>query len=277
MFRRSESVLLVYFIYTIVVAYLLPACPQTRRSVLATNVSILATYTALALTQPQLSLVSVVRDWVALGLSILCYEEMGWLAPARHTYRLEKSWIVWDRKFLNDWGVKAAIERCGRLIPAILELSYTLVWVVPALGLVALYVYGRGGQSDRFLRNFLLATLPAYGLFPYFPSEPPRTVFSQEDPPLNTIFRRFNLWLLGRTGIHTSVFPSAHVSGAFGAAFAMLGILPDHRGIGWGLVALASSITVATIYGRYHYLVDALAGIAISFLALVVAITWDHL
>jgi membrane-associated phospholipid phosphatase len=84
-----------------------------------------------------------------------------------------------------------------------------------------------------------------------------------------------NLWLLGRVGIHTSVFPSAHVSGAFGTAFGMLRVLPDHQGIGWFLFAVACSITLATVYGRYHYLADALAGIAIGLLALAVAVAWD--
>ena len=277
MFRSSESLLLIYFIYVIVVAYLRPASPSARRRVLATNVSILSAYTALGLTQPQYGWVSVIRDWVALGLTILCYEEMGWLAPALRDYRLEKSWIIWDRRLLKDWGVKAAIERSGWLFPAILELSYTLVYLMPVFGLVALYVYDGSDQSDRFLRYFLLATLPAYALFPYFPSEPPRTVFPADNLPVNTVFRRFNLWMLGRTGIHTSVFPSAHVSGAFGVGFALLVILPDHRGVGWSLIALACSITVATVYGRYHYLVDALAGIGISILALIVAIITQEL
>lgn len=271
-FRRAETVLLIYFIYAACIAQLLPVNRRAARRVLATNAGILVAYATLGVIQPQSAAVSIVRDWVALLLTILCYEEMGWLAPARHTHALEKRWIIWDRWFLNDWGVKTAIERWGSLFPSVLELSYALVYAMPAFGLVTLYAYGGGEQSDLFLWYFLLATLPSYALFPYFPSEPPRTVFPEDDPPqFNTMFRRLNLWLLGRTGIHTSVFPSAHVSGAFGVAFGILRVLPDHSGIGWGLFALACSITLATVYGRYHYFVDALAGIGISLLALFAA------
>jgi hypothetical protein len=246
--------------------------------VLAVNVGILAAYAALVLSRPHLQWVSVVRDWVALGLTILCYEEMGWLAPSSHTGRFEKSWILWDRRFLNDWHVKAAIDRCGWPIAAVLELSYAFVYVMPVFGLVVLYIYGRASLSDQFLFLFLLATLSAYALFPYFPSEPPRTAFPADDlPRTNTAFRKFNLWMLGRTGIHTSVFPSAHVSGAFGVSFAILRILPDHRGIGWCFLVLACSIAIATVFGRYHYLVDALAGIGMSLLALIAAIAWERL
>src|SRR5262245_40049671 len=252
MFRRAEVLRIIYFIYTIIVAQLLPVSRRAARSVLVTNGAILAGYLLLGLLQPESPSVAVIRDWIALGLTILCYKEMGWLAPDHRTYALEQSWIRWDRRFLNDWHVKAAIERWA-LFPAILELSYALVYAMPVFGLLTLYVYGRGAESDRFLWHFLLATLPSYALFPYFPSEPPRAVFPEDNPVLEkTVFRRFNLWLLGRTGIHTSVFPSAHVSGAFGVAFAMLRVLPDEYRIGWGFFALACSIALATVYGRYH-------------------------
>lgn len=276
MFSRAETVLLVYFVYTICAVQFLPAGRRAKRRLVATSVGVIALYFVLARALPQWSAISAVRDWVALGLTVLCYQEMGWLAPSSHTYRLEKSWIVWDRKFLRDWGVTAAIERWGRPFPAILELSYALVYAMPVFGLVALYAYGRAEQSDRFLWYFLLSTLPAYALFPYFPSEPPRTVFPEDNrPTVHTAFRRFNLWLLGRTGIHTSVFPSAHVSGAFGVAFGMLRVLPDHSGVGWGLFALACSITLATVYGRYHYVIDAVAGVGISLLALGLALALE--
>jgi len=279
LFRRSEIVLLAYLIYTIVVVHLLPVRRRVAMSVLATNVAVLGAYLLLLPLIPlQSKSIAIARDWIVLALTILCYEEMGWLAPADRTYALEQRWIVWDRRFLESWHVKAAIESCGSLFPTILELSYALVYVMPIFGLLTLYVYGRAEDSDRFLWDFLIATLPAYALFPYFPSEPPRTVFPTDNPPrVNVIFRRFNLWLLGRTGIHTSVFPSAHVSSAFSVAFAMLRILPNCRGIGWALLALACSITLATVYGRYHYLVDAVAGVVISLLALAFAIVWEGL
>jgi membrane-associated phospholipid phosphatase len=114
----------------------------------------------------------------------------------------------------------------------------------------------------------VLAVVGAYALFPYFPSEPPRTVFPNQDlPSFATPFRSFNLWLLGGWGIHTSVFPSAHVSGAFSAALAMRRLLPEKPWAWRFLMALAVLIALATVYGRYHYLVDALAGVGVALAA----------
>jgi membrane-associated phospholipid phosphatase len=278
LFRRSEIVLLVYLIYVIVVAQLLPGRRRAALAVLATNAAVVAAYALLPLFEQESKSLGIARDWIALALTILCYKELGWLVPKDRTYALEQRWIQWDRRFLNRWRVKAAIESCGALFPMILELSYAVVYAMPVFGLLALYMYGRGEYSDHFLWHFFMATLPAYALFPYFPSEPPRTVFPADNLPRTTVvFRRFNLWMLGRTGIHTSVFPSAHVSSAFGVAFAMLEILPDHKEIGFALLALASSIALATVYGRYHYLVDAVAGLVISLVALVFTMLWEHL
>jgi membrane-associated phospholipid phosphatase len=41
-------------------------------------------------------------------------------------------------------------------------------------------------------------------------------------------------------------------------------------------MALASLIFVATVYGRYHYLVDGLAGIAVSLAALGVTVWFER-
>jgi membrane-associated phospholipid phosphatase len=127
-------------------------------------------------------------------------------------------------------------------------------------------------RLENFLFTFLLGIYLSYILFPFFPSEPPRTVFPGQDlPGVMTVFRRFNLGLLGHYGIHTSVFPSAHVSGSMSAAFAMIRLLPERKWIGRGLLILATSIAISTVYGRYHYAADAAAGLAIAVLAEAIA------
>jgi membrane-associated phospholipid phosphatase len=63
------------------------------------------------------------------------------------------------------------------------------------------------------------------------------------------------------------VFPSAHVSSVFAAAFAMIFLLPKGRKDGRFLMLYACSVAVATVYGRYHYIVDVMAGFAVSLLA----------
>lgn len=265
--RVSEWLLLAYFSYTTVLALVLPLRPPIPAVTIAMNLAVgLGVWiVSRAESLRRLPLLKVLRNWYPLPMILLAYREMGWFAPPVHTYELENAWVLWDRMVLNDWGVRAIIEFLGPVLPSVLEMAYSLVYAVPVFGVAMLYLYKRPERTDRYMITFLLGTLAAYALFPYFPSEPPRTVFAGQDlPGYLTIFRRFNLWLVGGYGIHISVFPSAHVAGAFCGAFGMICVLPEHRWVGRFLLVLAVLIATATVYGRYHFLTDALAGFVLA-------------
>ena len=233
--RWSERVLAIYFSYAAGLALLLPVSAEVRTVTVVLNLSIVAGY-ALLIHAHGLrgrNLLGVMRDWLPLVLLLLAYREMGWLAPRTHAYGLERSWIAIDRLVLRTWRVHDAIEWLGAAGPSILELAYSLVYVTAPFGLAMLYAYGARKRSEQYLLILVLGVLLAYAQFPFWPSEPPRTVFPGEDAPsMQTIFRRFNWFLLGGYGIHTSVFPSAHVSGAFAAALARCGRCRKNRGSG---------------------------------------------
>jgi membrane-associated phospholipid phosphatase len=70
--------------------------------------------------------------------------------------------------------------------------------------------------------------------------------------------------MLGNYGIHTSVFPSAHVAGALSTAFGVRLAMPEDKRLYRSLFVIAVLIAVATVYGRYHYLADAICGAVIA-------------
>jgi membrane-associated phospholipid phosphatase len=210
---------------------------------------------------------SVGRDAASLSLIVLAYREMGWFAQPHLAHSLEASWVTWDRVVLRG-GAKAVIESIGPLIPSILEIAYALVYVLAPFAVAMLYAYGRREMVDEFLFVFAVGVLLCYAQFPFWPSEPPRVAFAGQDlPSYQTAFRRFNLWMLGNYGIHTSVFPSAHVAGAFAAAFGAMRTLSERPWVSRFLLVTASLIAIATVYGRYHYLADALAGLLVALVA----------
>ncbi len=213
------------------------------------------------------------RDWLPLPLTLLSYREMNWFTKPHVGHPLEHAWIVWDRWLLDEHGLRALLESGGLVVPSFLELCYLLVYAVGPFVVTILYVYHRRDLVDRVLFTYLAGTLLAYGLFPYFPSDPPRVVFAGMDmPQVTTALRRLNLAIVGGVGIHSSVFPSAHVSSAFSGAWGLLVFLRERRRVGWAMLIYAVSVSVATVYGRYHFAVDALAGFAVSIPALLVAV-----
>jgi membrane-associated phospholipid phosphatase len=255
--RSSEWLLLAYFAY---VALISPFFISPWRACL---VAAIVAVLVLRLARSE----SWYRDLAPLLLMLMAFREMDWFTPAIRDHHLEQTWIVWDRMLLNHHhGLRATIESAGLLLPVFFELCYLLVYTVGFVAVWALLAHGRRDRLNKFWLIYLAGTLGAYALFPYFPSEPPRIVFAGADlPGIVTVLRRFNLWILGNFSIHSSVFPSAHVSSVFSAAWGLLATLPERRWIGWTMAAYGICVSIATVYGRYHYAVDVLAGAALSF------------
>lgn len=271
--RGAETVVAVYFLYTTVLAFLLPVSLEVRRATVLMNAVVLGGL-ALVVWAHSLrgrSLLGGLRDWYLPPLMLLAYREMGWFALPHPSRAFEETWVVWDRWLLDQMGLRSAIEALGPVLPVWLELSYTLVYAMPPIALAILYACQRPRRTDTLLFPFTLAVLFTYALYPYFPSDPPWTVFPGADlPSYDTWPRQFNAAMLKSQGIRTSVFPSGHVAGSLTLALAMMRALPEKKWPGRLLLVLALSIALATVYGRYHYAVDAVAGAAISLAAMAV-------
>ncbi len=173
-------------------------------------------------------------------------------------------------------GFPARLETLGAALPSYLELCYLLVYAVGPFTVAVLYLERRRDQVNRVLFLYLLGTLLAYALFPFFLSQPPRTLFAGQDlPNVMTALRRFNLWIVNGYGIHSSVFPSAHVSSAFSAGWALLLYLPNRKRYGRAMLIYAASVAIAAVYGRYHYAVDVVAGFGVSLVAMGIILAAD--
>lgn len=272
--RISEWVIAVYFGYALLLSLLLPyVSNEVRWQIAGATALVVIAYVWLRRREARhhAAWSEMARDWLPLPVALLAYKEMGWMAPPAHDYHLEQSWMQLDRLLLGTWGGHAAIEVFSPVLPAFLDACYVLVYALPFFVVGVVYKFRRRKQIDEVLTIYLLGLFLAYAQFPFWPSEPPRAVFPFELVPTVTAVRRFNLWLLGSYGIHTSVFPSAHVSGAFAAAAAVWRILPDIAWIRWSTLTYAILIAISTVYGRYHYAADAFAGMAVALAAFLLA------
>jgi len=264
-FRGSERVLIAYFSYIAILTVIrdLPLARILLAWVMAAAIAALAW----AADYNTRGWGTVLRDWTPLGLIPVGYWELQLFATDR-VLSWHNAWIVWDRYLLHDGRLQAAIELLGPLIPFILEATYFSLYAIPSFCLAALYLYGRRDRIDRFMTRLLLGAFGAYALIPYFPSASPRLAFPGSDlPHFSSVAHTVNLWVLNHFDISTSVFPSGHVAVAFASAFSMSRALPEKRGLFYFLLAIASVVYIATVYSRYHYAVDGLAGAAIAMLA----------
>lgn len=266
--RRSEMLLVAYFIYISVLAALwrLPWFEQA----IALAIPLLLGLLVHAENTRGNKATGVLREFIIPGLVLIAYWEVNWFGRQFET-DLEGVWVQWDRVILNGWQMRSAIETFGWPIPEVLEFSYFMMYAIPPLALLVLYSNHQRSRVDQFLFTFLLGTLSTYALLPFMPTEAPRVAFPNQDlPQVVTFFRRVNLWLANGYDIRTSVCPSGHVTAAFSAAFGMLLAFPAKKRFTAILLIFAAAITVTTIYGRYHYAVDVLAGICIALIACLV-------
>lgn len=267
LFRPTDYLLTAYLSYVLLLALLRPLSSKALLFIVSIDLAVVfgLVVAAWGYHLRRSKVLHVLRDLLTLACVILAYRQMGWLAPASHTNVLENQWIKLDRYLLSNLGLRELIEAAGPLFPAILEISYSIVYTLGLAGVMVLYNRRRFAETPRFLTIYVAGTILAYALFPFFPSEPPWTVFPGQDmPTVTTLFRTFNLKLVGGYGIHTSVFPSAHVSSAFAAAYGLYLCLPERRIFAHIFFVVATLIAIATVYGRYHYAVDAVAGFALS-------------
>ncbi len=111
---------------------------------------------------------------------------------------------------------------------------------------------------DGFWAAVLPATLFCYAVYPFFPLTPPRLLFADvPGPHVAPLLRQWNFWLLDHYSVQACLFPSGHVAAVTAVALAVRKHAPR---LGALFLFLAASVALATVYGRYHYTADAVAG-----------------
>jgi membrane-associated phospholipid phosphatase len=254
--RPAERLLLAYFAYTLGVSAVLGGFAWRVVAIAVAAGVVIRILTAIS---PR----SAVRDWAPLALVPVAYWQMDFIRRPDAAAGFARRWLPVDEWFFRH----AHPESWGGVGSVLLETAYALTYASPPAAVAILYVLHRRDRVDRFHRIFFAGTLIAYALLPFFPSASPRLVHvAGWQPPMN-VMRHFNIWLLDRADIHSSVFPSGHVAAAFSAAFGLFAALPERKRIGGGMLVLALLIAAATVYGRYHYAVDAIGSMAITVIA----------
>jgi membrane-associated phospholipid phosphatase len=280
--RVSEKLVLGFFVYAVLASVAFPLSWRERVAVLGLNLAATAVILLLGRFSRPSEFLAVLRDWFPCILILLAYRESGLFFIPDPSHRLDYLFVRWDARLLRNPLVLAALSGGSPWLQRYLEFSYFLAYPLVPLGLGSLYLarrHGALGRSDKpeegsgtidhFWTAVLLALFSCYMLFPLFPSTPPRSFFHDSaGPVVRPLFRKMNFWILGQYGIQSSVFPSGHVAAVTATA---LSVRSYQRGLGVVFLIAALSVATATVYGRYHYAADALAGAAIGFTAFLVA------
>jgi membrane-associated phospholipid phosphatase len=133
--------------------------------------------------------------------------------------------------------------------------SYYWILVLPAL-----FLFFRRSR-DAFERAGFIMTLGFYAcyiVFSLFPVAGPRYFFGNATGPIAQVATaRVVHWLTeGGSAIGTA-FPSSHVAATWCAVFALW---RDARKVALCVAPVAFGLALGTVYGQFHYAIDAVAG-----------------
>jgi len=134
---------------------------------------------------------------------------------------------------------------------------------------LGLWLLGRRAGARQAACLIMVAFYLSYAVFLLFPVAGPRYLFPQAENPATAIpIAAFTQKLLNRGGAWGTAFPSSHVAASLVAS---LTAWRFSRFLGAVLVPLSLLLAAGTVYGQFHYLLDALAGAALAALVLTLA------
>ncbi len=170
------------------------------------------------------------------------------------------------------FGEQLAVTFSQRLpnfwVSELMHFFYGLYWVLLPLAAVALYLRGRLRGFRELVYVELCVFFACYLVFIFFPVAGPHYQFPEIGGELAAgPFYRLVHWVLADGGSKGAAFPSSHV--AVAVTILLVTWRHDRAVCGW-MTPLVIGLTIGTVYGRFHYGIDALAGV-VSALALVPA------
>ncbi len=251
--RPAERYLLIYFAYSIAAVLLLGGLWWRVTAGAALAIVVIGVTARIGS--------DTLRDWLPVLLIPPAYWQMDYVRSAGSAVAFDHRWALidgWLLQLVHGSSTAALVSSW------VLESAYALTYVIPLIAIAAMYWSGRRDRVDCLHAILFAGTLAVYALLPWSRSLSPRLIALDSWQPPLTAIRAFNVWLLDRLDISTSVFPSGHVAVAWSAGFGLLSAMPGRRAVGGAMLLLATLVSVATVYGRYHYTVDVVASLAVS-------------
>lgn len=203
------------------------------------------------------------KNWYPFWLIIFLFWEAENFVHLIHP-AWKNGWLMAaDFKLLGAHPTVALEKITSPYATEFFEFVYFTYYFVPIFGL---WIYCK--QLERnfqfFAAHYLLALYIGYLIFPLVPAEGPwKTLAGQQTVWLEGkwIFRQLNEYLHHKGAIVGGCFPSTHLSAATAVVF---GAARWKGKIFIGSVIWFALLFFSTVYGRYHYVVDGLAGTAVG-------------
>lgn len=208
-------------------------------------------------------LIQFARHWYPLPLYILFFEELQCLVHAIYPGWFDRYLIRFD---FHLAGIHPSIwlaQFAGPALNDFMQFAYMTYFLYLILLPSILYVQRERLAFWTTMVSTAIAHYSVYVIAILFPIESPYySLASLQPKPLTGGYFTAAINLIERFGrVHGAAFPSAHVAGSM---VAILASWKYRRWLFWICLPFFASMCIATIYGRYHYVADVLAGLIVG-------------
>jgi membrane-associated phospholipid phosphatase len=208
----------------------------------------------------------VLAEWYPLVVLLAVYGSIGLLNGPRAVMGQSFDPVVlrWEDRLLGSFFPLGGTDG-NQALHWSLGLSYLAFFPMVLASPLVLWWMGRRDHARRAIFGITLTFFTCYILFLLFPVAGPAYIWGwPEAQTSSSIPVRLVRGLNDNHDSWGSAFPSSHVAAS--AAAVLLGISGCRR-LGMLLLPFAIGILGAVVYFRVHYVLDAIAGLAVAVLA----------
>ena len=221
---------------------------------------------AASLPLPSHRLALFFRIFYPVALTPLLYLELAPLNQVHVTGYFDAVVMEWEEALFGTQLAMVFSDWYGRLwFSEMLHLGYfSYYFIVPGAAATAFLLKGPRAL-ERASFTIALAFFICYLCFSVFPVAGPRYDFTKiageaADGPMFWVVHA----LLESGSSKGTAFPSSHVAATLSAWFATG---RESKRVFWIMAPFAVSLTLGTVYGRFHYGIDAMVGLMVAIAA----------
>ena len=203
------------------------------------------------------------RDWYPLSTIALFYIEIEKLTQMVFQRYFDKTVIYWEKQVFKGMPCLELSDRFPSMILSeILHLCYFSYYVMTVFLAAWLYFSGRIGPFQETVFAETLAFNLSLLCYPFLPTTGPRYLFEKIQGKLSQgFFFRLAHLVVSRASSKGTAFPSSHVS--LSVTVLLCASRYDSTAF-LILLPMCLGLTLSTVYGRFHYAIDALTGAVLA-------------
>lgn len=225
---------------------------------------------AAAASKSRSRILHVLRDWYPALYIPIIFVQLRILVPAVHPRTYDDLLLAWDNALFGEYPGHYLDAIASPLLTEVLRGCWLSYFVLPFILGVPLYCRRDKGAFHETVLVLVLGWLVSYLGYYALPAWGPGYFHEKVPAPQcvhdGGVTQSMALFLFSLEGKMHDIFPSGHTM----IALIVLWQARRHRLRGWPLlIPLVAGLVMGTVYLRYHYGVDILAGVA-----LVIPILW---